>query len=442
MSLAAVKNAANAWPHEPELLHVHIYAALEDRVPSLRNAWNGHPAEEISELLDMWRLTGAAPGYLLRERLHELSTEDAALLELAAALKALDLRHAHREDLRGLEVELAGGRTAIVLPTPPNPVEAKVASHLFRGPEHFDHVLSHILALQVSIAVLPTDWRVVWTEAPPLTRAALTRRVEAGSVRVGAASPLREVRLKEVVRLPPPGGDQAKLFVITGVEDQDHADARLELTSLAKRVREQRVDVLVIPELTLDPPLAAHLGQELHGRDAPALIIAGTFHEAVGTHHVNRCRTHAADGAILMTQDKAFPFTEVTQNGNRTEDIACSTVLQLLETPIGRIATPICIDFFGGSLPKLLEATRVTGVFVPAMTRWASEYPTHARQLGTTNRAFTVVANSGSHYVRKETEHVVALFYVPARSAGSWERHAQEDELHVFDLLAPPRTPL
>jgi predicted amidohydrolase len=112
-------------------------------------------------------------------------------------------------------------------------------------------------------------------------------------------------------------------------------------------------------------------------------------------------------GNVLFVQDKCvwyrLPAEQATpalcgslgidERGGH-EDIALCREIQILDSPLGRLATPICIDFCGDELRDLLVEAQVNLLLIPAMTPEMRPFRERARDLGTQSRAATFVANS------------------------------------------------
>jgi len=146
-------------------------------------------------------------------------------------------------------------------------------------------------------------------------------------------------------------------------------------------------------------------------------------------------RPLGGSGGLLSTQDKCaaynLPGAQVTPHLGQTlglderggcEDITQSEVLEVLDTPLGRLATPICLDFCGEQLRDLLVDACVNLLFVPAMTPQMKPFVDRARDLGTQNRAATFAVNS-TWLLRQigvpPVPESVVLAYLPAHPLDS-----------------------
>lgn len=381
------------------------------------------------------------------------------LVFCAGLLKTLDAYHQNRRsEVLGTTVALPGslgGSRTVFLPPPPTSLADLVptAKRLVRGTGDLRNDLREILGLW---------WHVVSCERhvviPQLNRLsayvsrALEVRIEEGDLRVALASPFADL-IYSIRSDPARCGADGTPYRFSELA-LDHLDvARSTLAQILNRCAEGRVDILCFPELTLDTTLLGELRLLLETRNQnqhPLLVVAGSFHVDSGGRWVNRCRILSGRGEILASQDKCVFYRVpaiqaqaspglrallgIDERGGY-EDIDLSSTLNVLETPLGRLATPICLDFCGDQIRDLLVECGINLLLVPAMTPEMRPFQERARDLGTQSRAVTFVTNSGwlLRQLGKLVPEELTLAYLPARALVEIPREVS-DPLYVFSI--------
>jgi len=198
---------------------------------------------------------------------------------------------------------------------------------------------------------------------------------------------------------------------------------------------EHRVDILCFPELTLDNDLLRYLKDRLLAGDAsrqPALTVAGSFHLNDVEGRWNRCHVFNAWGETLFRQDKGLDFRITPQNatkmsteqraelgideGGGFEDIDFAQEFVLVDCALGRLVTPICLDYIGDGLLGLFRDTDSNLFLVPAMTARMKPFVERAVKLGTDCQASSFVVNSAKMYPAQGSKPEDRfLAYVPAK---------------------------
>lgn len=147
---------------------------------------------------------------------------------------------------------------------------------------------------------------------------------------------------------------------------QEKLQGHLEL--LLEAASEQRVDLLLLPELTVDSDSFDHVVERLAQRAAehPRAIVPGSFHVWVdGERPFNETRLLDGLGGELLTHRKAGRFRITPEHVARSphffrhcphvrsggaladsipEDIDRTASLEFLDTSLGRLAVLICAD--------------------------------------------------------------------------------------------------
>jgi hypothetical protein len=191
-------------------------------------------------------------------------------------------------------------------------------------------------------------------------------------------------------------------YAADGVEDR--VWARLEWA--LNVCREGGAHLIVVPELTLSRTLvgrtAASLGQ-WEAADPSGLlpmVIAGRLHEPLRGEPArfrNRPAVITPDGELAWEYWKLRSF-QASELGGRLEAHGSAPQYVLgIDTPLGRVAVTICLDFPDFHVQAVLRELRASVVVVPAMTpgRTVEEtFHARAKALTTDSRAATVFVNS------------------------------------------------
>ena len=214
------------------------------------------------------------------------------------------------------------------------------------------------------------------------SRIVLADRMSRGRVRVFTAAFADNVALD----IDHPGPNT---FLAVGLKDPE---ARWQSVSAAlDEAFRMRADIVVLPELTVSPELRLRVADWLEENvDHPfALVAPGSFHQRRGSRVFNRAEMLGAFGGVVLWHHK------LTRFGDRdmSEGIAPGDAIELLNTPIGLVAMPICRDFcdedafFGDFWQDLAP----DWILVPAMGEAAS-ISAHGRRSAQLHRAGTACA--------------------------------------------------
>ena len=458
-----------ALSNEPPLsrlqFHAWLYRQCLVQAGPIRNcvrepAWGG-PFAEFKRLAT---LAFAAANWrgVLQERAIRWIREDATdrlLVFCAATLKALDEHHLERQRDVALEevslpLSLGGGRT-LFLPPPATPLMDLIprAQRLQRGVGDLENNLREILKLWwhvIKLEALTVQPRI--RELDATVSKELAGRLAQGDLRFGLASPF--AGLAYSIRSDPSRyGSDGIPYRFAELKPESSAAAKAGLLEILKQCAAQRVDVLCFPELTLDTDLQHYLRLLLKTGDleqGPVLIVVGSFHVDSEGHWVNQCRALSGSGRFLFSQDKCvfyrIPPSQAEKDPHLCEllgidhrggyeDIHLSTSLEIFDGPLGRLATPICLDYCGDEVLDLLIDSAVNLLLVPAMTPRMEPFYQKARTLGTKAGAASFVTNSAwllDHLGKREPENL-ALAYLPAHPVAKLTRDPA-DSLWVFSI--------
>jgi len=424
-------------------LHALLYRIAARHVIGIRNharepawqTWSADLGQQVYDLLD--RLDWARQ---LAEKIRWIEEADPRfLVALSVILQELDHYHSLRWQNVGsttveLPAELGGSRTLFLKP-PEAPI-ADLIPEPNRLPRHRGDLRNDPRSiLDLWWYPVDLDRHAVQPKVGVLearTAKELDRRLrKTGDLRIGLASPF--ANLDYVVRSDAARcGDRGTPYRFAEVAPESRAEARESLAGILADCARHEIDLLCFPELTLDAGLLHDLRLLLGTRNParhPLLTVAGSFHADSDDGWVNRCRVLGAAGTVLFSQDKcvaySLPGAQTTErlcatlgidNRGGYEDITQCATLQILDSPLGRLATPICLDFCGDELHGLLVESCVNLLLVPAMTPRMELFHERARDLGTQNRAATFVVNSAwllrQMGVSDEPKHLL-LAYLP-----------------------------
>lgn len=231
--------------------------------------------------------------------------------------------------------------------------------------------------------------------------------------------------------------------------------------TLEAAIREN-VDVLVLPELTIDKALLEFLQNWLleknmsiinKGANGLLMVVAGSFHREESDGKIYNVSTvFNYKGDILTTQKKiqrySFDSADVKKNASlktllKTSDyggyecIEAFDAIHCIDTPIGRIAVCICIDYFHENHTEALKQSGVTVFLVPAMSHQNNRFVHIAKTLGGTNRASSFIANS-SYLAKKDGDLVhkdgASFFYLPDTKKSYTYAGQNDIELLCYDI--------
>lgn len=401
---------------------------------------------------------------------------DRFLLSCAAALMTLD--DLHRADRALLQYTccpvpeaLAGFPPRILLPpAPEGPWCHPDVRHRILQRKGEDHRTTTRGLLQLWWHVVPASRQPTpsWERLPEHVDRVLRSRLP--NPTFALASPF--VGLRFQVRGDPSRkrSDKGTPYLFQGLHPEDREAATRELERLLLRCRERKVDVLVLPELAMDPFLEKALANLLSTGNPtrhPALVIAGSAHvqEAFrprgpggGVGHGedgaswNRCLVLDARGDEVWRHVKCKGFRIPAEEARNLpapfledwnldsdggfEDIHVGTQVRILDGSLGRMAALICLDYCGHTLRDLLISAGVNLVWVPAMTTSMGAFADRARELGTAVQAASFVSNSGWILNRMGLDSVSSgLAYLPYPGAlHTWSPRQQEEGMVVFTI--------
>lgn len=186
---------------------------------------------------------------------------------------------------------------------------------------------------------------------------------------------------------------------------------------------DEGVQVLLFPELVLDAATLQAVRDWLatHNLRAPRLrlVVAGSRHHPEADGWRNRCTVLDLAGEVLWEQDKRTPFVIDDAKTLQTLKVGCTAArafeptrpgyaVVLRESLLGRLLTPICLDYIDDALWAELGAD----IFlVPAMSKGLSRFRDMAKNLGGLHGTASFVCNAET--VGKDR----LVGYLPVRGA-------------------------
>lgn len=162
-----------------------------------------------------------------------------------------------------------------------------------------------------------------------------------------------------------------------------------------EEARGEEAEIVVFPELTLCPGLRGRVADWLDDQpDHPfLLILPGTFHQVMGGGIFNVAELLNRFGKPLLSHKKLIPFG----TREKPEGIRTGNRIEMLDTPIGLIGIPICLDFCEEGMPfnYLWEEIGAEWLLVPAFgnTSNVSAHLRRAKELYRKHGTVSAVAN-------------------------------------------------
>ncbi len=227
------------------------------------------------------------------------------------------------------------------------------------------------------------------------------------------------------------------------------SEVKQKLEALLTAAIDHDVDVLIFPELTVDHDAQTVIGDFLAFRNTQAqlkLVVAGSFHrERYEGGYVNLAPMLDWQGNVVWRHRKLQPYKMLSgeiakspnvneilrlfkaKTGNHVEEnIQTSYPLAFVDTPIGRMATLICLDYL---LDKVYEAVGHVGchyLWVPLMTASIGMFEGHAKDLyGAKHHVLTACSASVSCCEMIHCKgNDLSFLYAPSKKFGKLRDHS------------------
>jgi hypothetical protein len=204
---------------------------------------------------------------------------------------------------------------------------------------------------------------------------------------------------------------QASRHRVFPVEPVDAGEQARRVVRLVAQALDGGARVVVVPELSMVPGAFGALAELVDESEAPALVVAGSYHFA----DANLAVGLLSDADERLRHQKFVPFSdELGLEPPWKEGIAVARrpTLTVYQGGVHRFAVAICKDFIDRRVAGALAELGSTLVCVPAMSEKTEPFRARATQLVTDAQAISLVANaplgSGSD---------VALLGQPVRGA-------------------------
>ncbi|AQR63997.1 hypothetical protein BXU06_02170 [Aquaspirillum sp. LM1] len=217
----------------------------------------------------------------------------------------------------------------------------------------------------------------------------------------------------------------------------DKAAMEGRLKSILSTAWDAGAHVLLLPELVVDDDLLQHckdwLATENLREPRLRLVVAGSRHCHEGDNFANRCTVLGAAGDVLWEQDKRSHFVIDQQDALQAlfpgsdmakvfEPTSLGKTITVAETEIGRLLTPICLDYIEGDLWTKLGADMY---LVPAMSGNLSRFVDQAKTMGGRHGAASFVCNAQD----SAAEEKCRLAYLPFKTRPVVRRLTSSSEI-------------
>lgn len=256
-----------------------------------------------------------------------------------------------------------------------------------------------------------------------------------------AVSPFfTELEFKTDSMLPDGSEDLRTPYVFKKVTNFDSAEKAL--FSLLKRCLDEGINILVLPELTIDAALLVSLKKWLRennrekvssGSGGLMMVVAGSFHIPDKEVLRNAAPVLNHRGEVLWTQNKYKKYScnsdDIRKNpeiikllkisdAGGYESILPAEGFTVVDTPLGRICVCICLDFIHADNFEIFRRSGVNVFFVPAMSDTNNQFIDTSKQFGRTNLAasFIALASFLPQKIENIDKKTASFRYIPSRS--------------------------
>lgn len=220
-------------------------------------------------------------------------------------------------------------------------------------------------------------------------------------------------------------------FWCTGAENEPELWNRI--AQVLEQSYQQGVAVLLFPELVMTENLQKQISAWLKKHNAFEtviyLVVAGTRHVFINDKkYVNRCTVFDFIGDVLWEQDKSQRF-ELPANDAKAllqaehdvyEPNHLAEQVVIYRSKLGRIATPICLDFIKAD--GLWQKLAVDLFLVPAMSKNLKRFQDSSKQAGNRWGSAVFVCNASPNDKNSVT------VYLPSKEAKEFTQHSE----HLF----------
>jgi predicted amidohydrolase len=245
----------------------------------------------------------------------------------------------------------------------------------------------------------------------------------------------------------------------------NHETVSTHLEEILRRCVDEDVNILVLPEFTIDAGLLLLIRKWLkeNNREEVSskqkglfMVVAGSFHIRQGEEgkekifNASVVLNHSGDD--LWSQRKIQPFSFNRKDIKECQEIKCllkisdaggyeriesDTAIRCLDTPLGRMILCICIDYFHDDHAQALYKSGANIFFVPAMSPGNSKFQATAEKLGSSNLAVAFVALSRifNKDGKAATEKSASFYYLPDTKNTFTYAVDDREDLLIFEVL-------
>ncbi|MBF0275026.1 MAG: hypothetical protein HQK84_07325 [Nitrospinae bacterium] len=250
-----------------------------------------------------------------------------------------------------------------------------------------------------------------------------------------------------------------KPFRYSSIQSPAPEKVRKKLETILNEAVKRNVDILVFPELTIDHDAYSAIKNwlSLHNEETGIkLVVAGSFHaEKSSGGYVNRSLMLDFYGNTVWEHIKKAPFIlshndinksphvdkickefGITPGNSLIEKIQTASPLVMIDTPIGRMATLICLDYLNTIVPEILRDVSCDFFWVPAMTPSTNDFKREARDTYAKKfRVFSTVCASRSICELLGTnEKAESFIWVPMKNFNSGKAMKNKNGLITLKL--------
>lgn len=208
--------------------------------------------------------------------------------------------------------------------------------------------------------VLPHEvggFQVKLVQVPDSLGSALEAALGAGQLRMAIASFADTVT---------PAWEEHEPPIWRAITLNDEARRWESIRATLERAAGEGAQIVVLPELTVTPRLVDAVRTWLDDRPIPPFLalVPGSFHLLLGGGLCNHAELLDGYGQTLIVHRKLKPFG----TSEKKEGIVTGDRIELLDTPVGLMAMPICLDFCeeGHPFTELWQSLGVEWLLVPA----------------------------------------------------------------------------
>ena len=238
------------------------------------------------------------------------------------------------------------------------------------------------------------------------------------------------------------------------------AGVKAKIETILKTARDRGVDILIFPELVVDHDATTEIGRFLVHHNPSGqlkLVVAGSFHrERDAGGYVNQAPMFDWQGNIVWQHNKlsryrlrheemgksprgrALRRRLKTKAGNHMEEkIHVSHPLAFVDTPIGRMATLICLDYLQETVIRTIREIGCDFLLVPLMTTSIDMFVSHAKdQYGSKLHVLSACSASVSCCEMFECKDKdLSFLYAPSRSFAELEKYPGRTEDEKLSII-------